>query len=132
MFIDRLLNDGSTPLLEQTLHFTAARHRLIAGDVVNISTPGYRQKDLSLDKFQQMLAERATQAQGAPAGATSFDDIQGEIENPRRGILFHDGQTRSMEQLMSDQSKNALMHNLAIELLRHQFQMLQMAIKGQP
>ena len=132
MFIDRLVNQGSTPLLEQMLHFTAARHRLIAENVVNISTPGYRQKDLSLEKFQQMLAERASQAEQGAAGATDFSDIQGEVENPHRGILFHDGHTRSMEQLMSDQSKNALMHNLAIELLRHQFQTLQMAIKGQP
>jgi flagellar basal-body rod protein FlgB len=132
MFIDRLLNQGSTPLLEQMLHFTAARHRLIAGDVVNISTPGYQQKDLSLEKFQQMLSQRASEAQSAAPGATSFSDISSEVENPHRGILFHDGQTRSMEQLMSDQSKNALMHNLAIELLRHQFQIMQMALKGQP
>ena len=52
--------------------------------------------------------------------------------NARHGMLFHDGQTRSMDQLMSDQAKNALMHNLAIELLRQQFQTLQVAIKGQP
>ena len=37
-------------------------------------------------------------------------------------MLFHDGDNRSMEQLMSDQAKNALMHNLVIELLRKQFQ----------
>jgi flagellar basal-body rod protein FlgB len=132
MFFDRLVNQGSTPLLEQMLQFTAARHRLIAENVVNISTPGYRQKDLSLERFQQMLAERAAQAEQGSPGATDFSDIASEVENPHRGILFHDGQTRSMEQLMSDQSKNALMHNLAIELLRHQFTVLQMAIKGQP
>src|SRR5690242_19598918 len=114
MFLDRLVNQGSTPLLEQMLQFTAARHRLIAENVVNISTPGYRQKDLSLEKFQQMLAERAAQAETGAPGATDFSDIRSEVENPHRGILFHDGQTRSMEQLMSDQSKNALMHNLAI------------------
>ena len=132
MFIDRLLNQGSTPFLEKTLQFTAARHRLIAENVVNVSTPGYRQKDLSLEKFQSMLAERAKVADQSAPGTTRFDDVTAEVENPRRGILFHDGQTRSMEQLMSDQSKNALMHNLAIELLRHQFQQIQMALKGQP
>ena len=132
MFIDRLVNQGSTPLLEQMLHFTAARHRLIAEDVVNISTPGYRQKDLSLSKFQNLLAQRVKEANEAAPGATGFEDIEGEVENPHRGILFHDGQTRSMEQLMSDQAKNALMHNVAIELLRHQFQIMQMALKGQP
>ena len=30
MFIERMLNDGNGPLLEQWLRFTEARHRLIA------------------------------------------------------------------------------------------------------
>ncbi|HEY8747866.1 MAG TPA: hypothetical protein VIM11_07820 [Tepidisphaeraceae bacterium] len=132
MFIDRLLNQGSTPLLEQTLQFTTARHRLIAEDVVNVSTPGYQQRDMSLPKFQKMLADRERQADGSSPGSVSFSDVTSEIENRHNGILFHDGQTRSMEELMSDQAKNAMMHNLAIELLRHQFQQIQMALKGQP
>lgn len=127
MFIERLLNQDGTPVLEQMLHFTAARHRLIAQNVVNISTPGYRQVDLSLEKFQKMLAERVNQAEGG--NDASFADLTAEVENPHRGILFHDGQTRSMEQLMSDQAKNALMHNLAIELLRRQFQTMETALK---
>jgi len=132
MFIDRLLNQGSTPLLEQTLQFTAARHKLIAEDVVNVSTPGYKQRDLSLPKFQKMLAEKAALADRSAPGSVNFGNMALEIGNRNQGILFHDGQTRSMEELMSDQAKNAMMHNLAIELLRHQFQTMQMAIKGQP
>jgi hypothetical protein len=34
-----------------------------------------------------------------------------------------------MEQLMADQAKNAMMHNLAVELLRKQFQSLELALK---
>jgi flagellar basal-body rod protein FlgB len=132
MFIDRLLNQGSTPLLEQTLQFTAARHKLIAEDVVNISTPGYQQRDLSLPQFQKMLAERANQAGQSAPGSVDFSDVTSEVQKRNNGILFHDGQSRSMEELMSDQAKNAMMHNLAIELLRHQFQQIQMALKGQP
>jgi flagellar basal-body rod protein FlgB len=132
MFIDRLLNQGSGPLLEQTIRFTAARHQLIAENVVNISTPGYQQKDLSLEKFQQMLADRAARAENAAPGSVRFDDISMDADSLHRGVLFHDGQTRSMEMLMSDQAKNALMHNLAIELLRRQFQTMEMAIKLQP
>jgi flagellar basal body rod protein FlgB len=44
-------------------------------------------------------------------------------------MLFHDGANRSMEQLESDQAKNALMHNVAIELLRQQFQTMELALK---
>jgi flagellar basal body rod protein FlgB len=52
-----------------------------------------------------------------------------EVENPVQGILFHDGNNRSMEQLATDLAKNAMMHNLAIELLRKQFQQMDMALK---
>jgi flagellar basal-body rod protein FlgB len=128
-FIDRLLDQGSAPLLEQTLRFTAARHRLIAENVVNVDTPGYQQKDLSVEKFQALMRDRVEQRGEAGPGGVSVDDIAGELESPQRGILFHDGNNRSMEQLMADQAKNAMMHNLCVELLRKQFQALELALK---
>ena len=129
MFIERMVNEGSMPLLEQMIRFTAARHDLIASDVVNISTPGYKQKDLDLPMFQHMLAERVEQRDASGPGSVDFSDVQQEVDEPRRGMLFHDGANRSMEQLMSDQAKNALMHNVAIELLRQQYQTLEAARK---
>ena len=129
MFFQKPLNESDAPVLEQMLRFTAARHRLIAENVANLSTPGYRQKDLSLEKFQAMLGERVEQKHRGAPGAVDFSDIGAEVENPRRGILFHDGNNRSVEQLMSDQAKNAMMHNMVIEMLRKQFQTMEMALK---
>src|SRR5689334_10297007 len=97
------------------LRFTAARHKLIAGNIVNADTPGYRQQDLSVDKFQEALRQRLSSREGTGPGAVRFDDIGMEAERGRGGILFHDGNNRSMEQMMTDQVKNALMHNLAVE-----------------
>jgi flagellar basal-body rod protein FlgB len=129
MFIDRLLNQGSEPVLEQTLQFTESRQRLLAEDVANVSTPEYVQKDLSLDQFQQMLLNKVQAQDSAPPGTVQFDDVSSEVQHPTNGILFHDGNNRSMEQLMSDQAKNALMHNMAVELLRDQYSMIETALK---
>jgi flagellar basal-body rod protein FlgB len=129
MFIDRLLNQGPNPVLEQMLRFTEARQELIADNIANVSTPNYRQKDLSVERFQQALRDRIEQRQFSGPGVVRFDDIQSEVENPRAGILFHDGNNRSMEQLMTDNAKNALMHNLVVELLRRQYQTMDMALK---
>ena len=87
MFFDRLFNDSNAPVLERVLEFTAQRHRLIAESVVNISTPGYRQKDLSPDKFQEMLRQRVDERRSG-GGGVSFDDIQSEVEDAHHGILF--------------------------------------------
>ena len=129
MLIERLLNQGNAPLLEQTLKFTAARQRLLAENVANVDTPGYRQKDLSVEDFQAVLRDRVDRRRDAGPGAVRFDDVAASVETPRRGILFHDGNNRSMEQLMSDSAKNAMMHNLVAELLRKQFAALEMALK---
>lgn len=129
MFIERLLNQDSAPLLERMLKFTAARHRLIAENVVNIDTPNYRQKDLSVEKFQELLRRRIAGRDSSGPGAVGFDDIDAEIEHPRRNVLFHDGNNRSMEQLMTDQAKNAMMHNFVVELLRKQYSTMEMALR---
>ncbi len=129
MFIERLLNEGNVPVLESVLQFTSARHRLLAENIVNADTPGYRQKDLSLPRFQQLLGEQIDSRATAAPGSTGFDEIRMQIEYPQRGILFHDGNNRSMEQLMTDQAKNAMMHNMAIEMLRKQYQLLDLALK---
>ncbi|MGH7179633.1 MAG: flagellar basal body rod protein FlgB [Tepidisphaeraceae bacterium] len=129
MFIESLLNQGEVPLLEQTVRFAAARHRLLAENVANASTPGYQQKDLSLTKFQEMLSQRLDERASESGGSVEFTDVSGEIENPSSNILFHDRNNRSMEQLMTDGVKNALYHNTMMELLRRQFSTIETALK---
>jgi len=129
MFLDRLLNQGSMPVLEQMLQFTDARQSLLAEDVANVSTPDYVQKDLSLDQFQEILQKKVQEQESAAPGGVNFDDVSMDIQQPQNGILFHDGNNRSMEQLMSDQAKNALMHNMAVELLRDQYSQIETALK---
>ena len=66
MFIERLLNQGNAPLLEQMLQFTAARHRLIAENIANVDTPGYRQKDLSRREVPGDAARARRPARATP------------------------------------------------------------------
>ena len=128
MFLQQLMNQTNAPVLEQLLQFTAARHRLIAENMANVDTPGYRQKDLDLQKFQGLVQDRIAQNQTQP-GDGGFGDVEAEVQHPTRGILFHDGNNRSMEQLASDQAKNAMMHNMVIELLRKQYEQMNMALR---
>ena len=129
MFIERLLNSGNGPILEASVRFAAARHRILAQNIASVDTPDYIQKDLSLPIFQQMLADRIQDRESAGPGSVRFDDLAGKIEDDNSGILFHDRNNRSMEQLMSDSAQNALFHNLMTELLRNQFATIELALK---
>lgn len=129
MFIERLLNSGPTPLLEQSVKFAAQRAKLLTEDVANVDTPGFVQKDLDVDQFQQSLLNKLDQRSKVGTLATNFEDISSPDQNPTANILFHDRNNRSMEQLMAEGAKNTLFHNTMIELLRKQISQLEMALK---
>lgn len=130
MFVNRLLNGGNLPVVEQMLRFTAARHTMLAENVANLSTPGYQQKDLDTRGFQSMLADRVASRRGRPVASVRFDGMVSRAPRSEdRVLLFHDGNNRSAEQLMTDLSKNALMHNLYAELLNKQFGSIQNALR---
>ncbi len=132
MFVERLVNQGSGPVLEQWLQFTAERQKVIAEDVVNLSTPNYEQKDLSVDKFQSMLNEQIEQRDSGGGGLGQSGEAAPSFEMSSPGMLYHDGARRSLEQLMTNQAKNGMTHNLIIELLKKQYSQLEMAIREHP
>jgi flagellar basal-body rod protein FlgB len=129
--IDRLFNDANVPLLEKMVRFTQARERVLANDIVNLSTPNYTPQDLSQDKFQAILRHQVDTGTvgGANGGSGGETDEALKATDANENILFHDRNNRSVEQLMSDHANNALMHNMMIELMRKQFAQIQEALK---
>lgn len=119
--LERLLNQSAAPMLERTAAFHSARHSVLAENIVNLSTPGYRQKDLDIDAFRSRLAEQLDS--GALGGNSP------EVVEPGQTLMFHDGNDRNVEQLISDQAKNAMQHNLAVELLRKQYALFDLALR---
>ena len=63
---------GSTaiPVLEQVVNFAQARHHVLAGNIANLDTPGYRVRDLSVGDFQKRLRQ-AIEAQDRPRTTTA-------------------------------------------------------------
>ena len=126
-FLDNLLSRTSQPTLSAAVRFTARRHALLAENVANATTPGYRQKDLSQKAFDAALAGQIDRRRaGRPADVAGVvpgaDPITG-------GVLYHDRNNRSMEELMTESAKNALRHNALTELMRKQFDQLGTALR---
>jgi flagellar basal-body rod protein FlgB len=128
-FVENLLSRGGVPVLEQVLRFTGRRHRLLAENIANVDTPGYIHRDLSVPRFERALRQRIEQRERMPVGRVSFADIPLVEREAPAGLLAPDRNNRSMEQLAADLARNALLYNVAAELLRKQFQQLDMALK---
>lgn len=122
----------STPIsvLEQVVAFTEARHDVLAGNIANLDTPGYRVRDLSVDQFQETLKDVIEASSGGEI--SDADAALLEASDSMKHILFHDGSDVGMEQQVTEITKNQFMHNLAISILSSQYRMLESAITEQP
>ncbi len=142
MFISSITDRGATPALVATLAYTQARHRVIAENVANWGTPGYRTKRLDPQLFQEALGEAlderkkgAGRAFEVPSTAQFHTDSRGglrltPVTEPAENVLFHDGSNMSIERQMADLAENAMTHEMATTMLRGRFEGLRKAIRG--
>ena len=125
-----IFNTTTIPALEQTLSFAQKRHELLAGNLANIDTPGYRSRDLDVGDFQNALAESIhTHQQSINLGQpVTRDDIRSGPRAAMEQVVYHDQSDVSLEQQVSEVAKNEHMHALAITTMRSQFALLRAAI----
>src|SRR5918992_376592 len=55
--LSSIFQSSSLPVLEQVVNFTEARHGVLAGNIANLDTPGYKTRDLSPALFEERLKE---------------------------------------------------------------------------
>ena len=65
--IDGLLGNSSLPALERSMQFMSARQKLLAGNIANVETPGFRPVDVNPRAFQTALQEALGSAKTALA-----------------------------------------------------------------
>ena len=127
-----MFNSTTIPALQQVINFTEARHGVLAGNVANWDTPGYRVRDLSVETFQNRLKEALIEEQDATVSlsewATGPQDPMRRVRESMEHVLYHDESNVSLEHQVTEISKNQYMHNVAVAILRSQFQLLQSAI----
>jgi flagellar basal-body rod protein FlgB len=147
--LSSLFESSSLPVVEQVVNFTEARHGVLAGNIANLDTPGYKTRDLSPELFQQQLKEAIkvhNQPVVQPYDSRSFgveptpsseqrEDKElaafAKVKDSMKSILRHDGDDVSMEQQINEIVKNQQQHNLAISIMSAQFRLLRAAISGQ-
>jgi flagellar basal-body rod protein FlgB len=132
-----MFDSSALPVLAQVVNFTEARHNVLAGNIANLDTPGYRTRDISPDAFQQRLRaaveERQHPAEPESPGILSTGKEPAKnpfqaVKESLNSILRHDDGNVGMEQQIAELSKNQLQHNLAVNLMASQFRLLQAAI----
>lgn len=128
------INSSALPALEQAAVFTENRQALLAGNIANMDVPGYKTRDISTSEFQSRLREALSTPQ-SPGSSAMFHGQPSEVPTMERvrdvsqQVLLHDGSDVSLEEQVTQISKNEALHNISIALMRSQFRSLEAAIR---
>jgi flagellar basal-body rod protein FlgB len=129
-----LFNTTTIPALGEVLNFAQARQTVLAGNIANVNTPGYRLRDLSPTAFQEQLKEAIAQSKQAESGSSPGligNDPGGPLRQVRaslENLVYHDDTNIDLEKQVAEMTKNHLLHNFALTVMTDQFQLLQTAI----
>ena len=137
-----MFNSTTIPMLEQVVDFAQSRHNVLAGNLANLDTPGYRVRDLSQETFEQQLGEALRErdqprSAGSQYSVLSTQDLESssrrtdaisEVSDRVKGMVYHDESNVGLEQQVTEMSKNQTRHNLALAILTSQFRLLEAAV----
>jgi flagellar basal-body rod protein FlgB len=118
-----------TPLmrgLERVLDLSAFRHQVIATNLANVDTPGYRTRDLRpfAGEIEQAMAGEEPSLTFATQSFTPVaHEIRGLLERP-------DGNDVSVERESLLLAQNQLRFQVAVQFLKAEFHRLSSAING--
>jgi flagellar basal-body rod protein FlgB len=135
--IANLFDSTTIPVLQEMVNFNQARHTILAGNIANMDTPGYKVHDLSVEDFQsrlhQAIEERRKPAQSPESfssGETGMTNTapMAEVAKNTKTILHHDQNNVGIEYQVTEMVKNQMQHNMALSLMVKQFRLLETAI----
>lgn len=113
------MNPSGLDTLASILDAASLRHRVIAQNVANVNTPGYRRLAVA---FSNDLAA----AMGTPGG-TPPQKARVVVEDGPERV---DGNTVDIDREMNDLTKNALLYQAAAQIVTSRIASLRAAITG--
>ena len=112
---------GIVNVLEAGLRATGLRGKVIADNVANLDTPGFRRHAV---RFEQLLAERLESGK-----SVDVDDLLGETFRPLNTSVEDNGNDVSVDVEVGDMVQNSAMHKTYVRLLAKKYRQMAMAMQ---
>lgn len=107
-------------LLSRVMDAASLRHKVIANNIANVNTPGFKRLDV---EFEQALAKAI--GAGVPLATVSPTIVTDPTTAERV-----DGNTVDIDREMGDLNQNSLLYTAASQILASQLSQLRSAITG--
>lgn len=126
------LLDDSFGVLRRGLSYSSLRHELISDNIANVSTPGYRRKDLEFSGILQsniskLLPLQTTQSNHMPLNTESLDR-HFRVTYPSDTDTKSDGNNVDLDKEVIAMTDNSLYYNTLTTVLGRKLRGLKMVI----
>ncbi len=129
---DIRIADRTIDVLQRSLDLRAQKQQVIAGNIANAETPGYKARKLNFEANLRNamnspeMAARTTSAKHFPVGTSGISAVHGTITR-QTGQAFGDGNTVSLDDEMLSLAENQLLYETASQIIKKKFSMLKFA-----
>lgn len=106
-------------ILDAGIRTESLRQKVIAGNVANLETPGYRRSEVA---FEDLLA-KALDANGQ----VDLNELEPEIFRPENTPVKANGNDVNLEAEVGQMVKNTLRHKTYIRLLQKKYNQIELA-----
>ncbi len=117
-----MLFDRTSAGLAAAIHYAGLRHKIIANNIANVDTPGYKALDMSFREQLNDFMKRGSRA-GSPGPPMLIFTHDPNSLSPRM-----DRNTVSIDQELTKLSQNAIFHNACLQLLKSKNRILKSAL----
>jgi flagellar basal-body rod protein FlgB len=135
-----LFGESKIRNLEKALQTYSLRHKVIASNIANVTTPGYKKAEVSFeDKLINevngtKLTAAVTDENHLQFGAQSLSNVDPEVvesETSKEDEFASGYNNVDIDQEMTSLAQNQLQYRMATRMITRQFKEIQSAIKGQ-
>jgi len=110
--------------LEKALDACLLRHKVIANNIANVSTPGFKRLEVVFEEELKALLNKK------PISLSQLKKVEPEIIEDQNSTWREDFNNVDIEKEMVELSKNTLQYNLYIQLLNGKLERIRKAIAG--
>ncbi|WP_010249086.1 flagellar basal body rod protein FlgB [Acetivibrio cellulolyticus] len=133
--LDRIL--FGSKVLEKSLDATATRNEVIAQNIANVDTPGYKRKTVS---FEEQLSDaisknssfkgRRTDPRHIAIGGSSADEVKINVSEDKSSLDMRlDGNNVDIENEMAQMAENNIRYEVLIQRISGSFSRMKSVIK---
>jgi flagellar basal-body rod protein FlgB len=136
MFLDQVMfQKTKVPVLTAVLDVTQLRQRVIANNIANVGTVGYRRKAVRFQEYLDSFVHRPA-VEGLRTDERHIPiprRVSGpEVYRPESSVNDTGINNVDVDREMADLAETGMTHELAATLLRGRFDRLRRAIRGTP